>query len=123
MTNREQRKYVMDKVDRLLRDKRDELKKKFTTPGVWLDEGERLKAFKKGQYKVSKGIDEICYYTKLVNVVDFDGEKEEKFDKIGYGKKYDTLEKKAQAVKDEVMLGDALEVMKLLKDFEKELSK
>lgn len=116
--NQQQRKYALARVSEIKEYKLLKLKEECTEKEARLNDKERLEAFKKGEFKIRKDVSKISTYTHIVNVVTFNAEKEKVFfDKI-FTAKSALIEKQASKVADEIMLGDALEAMKLLEKFE-----
>lgn len=116
--NQQQRKYALARVSEIKTVKIERLKKELTKPAVRLNKEQRLSAFRKGEFTIKKEATEISNYTYVVDIISFNAESEEKFDKEKFHKQSLLIEKQANQVSDEIMLGDAQEAMRLLEKFE-----
>lgn len=85
---------------------------------------ERLGALKSGQFRIKAGVTEVSTYADVKDVIEFTGEIEntrrlEAFNKIRDAKR-EKIWARANALKDELMLGDAAHALTMLQQFEKE---
>lgn len=116
--NQQQRKYALARVAEIKNYKIKKLQEDCETKAVYLSEKERFQAFQKGQFRIKKDISKISNYTDVVSVIAFDAEKERSFDDQKFKRESIKIEKEANKVSDEIMLGDAQEAMRLLEKFE-----
>lgn len=121
--DRAQRNYAMGRIEDLYHSARYQLEEKHLTPAVRLSYAQKLTAFKRGEYKFVKGVKEISNYTKVQDVITFDAESPKKFNEAAYERDARKLKAEADSIKDQIMLGDALEALTLIEKFAKKLDK
>ena len=119
--NQTQKRYAIDRVNQIVRDKEKSLREKFTTKKVELSRQEKVTKIRKGQVKIFS--DKNITYNKcsfyLTDVFDFSPfEKQGGVDKKKYDDTMSPVRKKAQEVKDKIMLGDADEALKMIEQLE-----
>jgi hypothetical protein len=118
--NPQQRKYAMERIDRVAMVKISQAKKKYTTEAVTLKNEEKLKLIKDGAVKL-KNLDIIKgqYCPDLYPSFDFSKhESPEKLDSEKYDKVDKTITRLAVQAKDNIMLGDASEALKIIAEME-----
>lgn len=118
--NQQQRKYAKERVSGLTQQKINEIKQRFVTKGSSLTDTDRLKEFKKGNFKVSADVKYIDHYTRVTNLITFTNDVPDEFDKEGYDKAVETIRTRSNVVLDEIMLGDAEEAYRLIQSFKDE---
>lgn len=118
--NQQKQKYALERVQGIYAQKVEEIENKYTTPDVTLTKEERCKLLKSGTIKVKKGITRIDTWSDVMDVFDFskhesEGERD--------NKKIDTevtkLRIEYNKVRDEIVLGDEEEALKLIQAFDK----
>lgn len=115
--NQQQAKYTIARIDQLEARKLEELRKACTTPAKRLSSHERADLIRKGKVKLRADCTDINYHTDVVNAFDFS--KHEWSERLSDDHEARAAAVKAQAsrVRDEVMLGDNAEALKLLREF------
>jgi hypothetical protein len=120
--NQTQKKYALERIDILKDQKIKKLRQKYTRKGKRLTDKERYLLIKDGkvQTRSEKEFDKFTYQQDRVNNV-FVFSKYEWDSSINH-KEYDPLEskiiKEARRIKDQIMLGDAEEALKMIQGFE-----
>lgn len=123
--NQQQKNYAMNRVDSILEKKTSKIsREKFKTKAKELNNLQMIELIRSGKVKL-KSKDKIIkmrsWDTDSIKHV-FDFSKyitKEIFDHEGYNKKINPYVKEAQKIKDQLMLGDAEEAIRLINKFEK----
>ena len=114
--NKDQRVYALKRVGEILSEKLGVLKQKHTIAKLTLTAADRATLVRTGKVKLIK--DTIGDYDRYYDLWDFSKfEQREPLDK-NYGPLAGKLEADAQKVRDQIMLGDAEEALKLLAGFD-----
>ena len=115
--NHHQKQYALNRVTEIQKIKLTQAREKYQIKGKRLSVEEELNLIFLGKVKL-RDRKEVDYYTKLSDAFDFT--KHETAD--GFDKKYDVVYESiitiAQKAKDQIMLGDCNEALKLLKQLE-----
>lgn len=118
--NVQQQKYALERVSSINKRLMSELRNKHTTPAIKVSGKEQLKLIKQGKVKFNKSITEVGYYTKVEQLYDFSKFKSpEKLDEKKYKPESDKLRVKYDQVRDEIVLGDEEQALKLIQAFSK----
>lgn len=117
--NKQEKQYATGRIDSIAAEKCHAIKEKYTTDGVSLTGVQRLSAFGAGKYKIRSDVREINTYTDLCKVVEFTDESEDKMDSSRIEAEQAKVRVEATRIKDQLMLGDANEALKLIEKFAK----
>jgi len=120
--NQTQRKYALERIQGIYKEKAADLKKHCDISPAPITHGELQKQIKSGAVKVIRPKSELYKYADVKDVFDLpDGlfEQDEMFDGTYEGRKK-KLDAYFMKIKDELMLGDAEEAVKLIKAFDSE---
>lgn len=119
--NASQRKYAIERADAIASRKVREVTDKYTTPEK--SESELLDAFRKGRVpicsapKVRRNSGWSTAYTYLSDVFDLSSFSSKRDDKT-IEKEVKKIEGAVSRIRDQIMLGDAVEALNLLRDFD-----
>lgn len=113
--NQQQRNYVLRRVAEIEKSKIDEAHKRLSTPAINLSNKEKVEAIKNGEFTVDEN--EFTWY----NRIRFTGQAPASIDAKAFAAARDRIVGEANAVRDEVMIGDCDQALDLLKNFEKVL--
>jgi len=120
--NQTQRTYIRKRVEGILLEKTAEARMKFTTQAKTITNHERVNLIRAGKVKLKPRTELAklgAYNTNLSAVFDFsDYETNGHTDTAAVLKHTKKLRVKANEINDNVMLGDAVEALKMIKDFE-----
>ena len=121
--NQQQRNYIKRRVTNILNDKTAEARKKFTNKAVYLSNEERLDLIFDGKVEMRSKKDILSRNRygnpPLTTVFDFsDYEDKGGLQQQAYSDHCKKLNNKANEIIDKVMLGDAEEAIRMIKDFE-----
>lgn len=117
--NQQQKKYAQNRVSAIYARRQRDLRKSMITPAIKISPSERADAIRAGKVKLRPGIKRIGNYDDVIDVLVFDGERDEKVDEAKLTKALSELETEFNNVMDELMLGDAEEAIKLIKAFDR----
>lgn len=118
--NREQVRYALKRVDSIFKDKKQEIREKHSTPSIKLTLEEKLEALKKGKFKVASCPSGSSYRSPyLENYITFAGTKKATIDQKKITEETRKLQAKADELRDQFMLGESEEALKLLAEFER----
>lgn len=116
--NQTQKNYAIERLNNIVKTKREAIEERHTTPAIRLSDSERFIAFKKGEYTVRTDVEKrITPYTDVMSIVRFKAEKPKKIDQKAISTEVKKLEKEAAALRDELMLGDGDKALELIKKF------
>ena len=116
--NQTQRKYALERITSLEAKKLQEVMEKHRTPAVTLTSKQRYIAFRKGEYKINPDAEhKISGYTDVTDLIIFDAERPERIDTDSVEKQKAILREKSSRIRDQIMLGDAEEAMRLINQF------
>ena len=114
-----QRKYAVDRVNSIERNRLDVLRTKYTTPEKKLSGNEKVALIQSRKAKIVERDRTHNHCNYIEDVFDFAPfQNKESVDTIKYNKDAEPIRKKAQQIRDKIMLGDAEEALKLLTEFE-----
>lgn len=121
--NQAQRTYIKKRVEGILNEKSIKARTRYTTKGVTLTNRERLDLIRSGGVKLRSSLElnKLSEYSlsSISTVFDFDKfETKQSFDQDSYSKVVVKLKAKANEITDKVMLGDAEEALRMIKEFE-----
>lgn len=116
--NKQEKDYAISRVNEILKEKITAVEEKYTTKCVHLDDEQRLEALRQGRFEI-RAYDKDSYHG-WPKFVTFHGERPAVVDKESISKEVSELKKKATKIKDELILGDCEEAIKLLNDFSKD---
>ena len=121
--NQQQRKYAMQRVTDIKDEKISALQTRYTKKGKSLTWAERIRLIRKGlvKLKANQSINELFWHNQgeIEHVFDFSKyEYTDTLDEKLFTLGQDRILKKFTKIIDEIMLGDAKEAMKLIRDFE-----
>ena len=106
-------KYLRQRADVIMSEKIRAVTETFTTPAVELTLEEKLQAIKDGQYRVTG--DKNHYWAYAIR---FDREAPRKVDQKGIDRARAQIAEQYRALLDELILGDNVTALELLKAFE-----
>lgn len=123
--------YALKRVQQIVNEKINKVKrpeKKEISPAKELSNRERLKLLKAGKVPFKKDLDQVKDYDELRDVFDFSSfehdtiynEKKFKEENDKYNKLVEEIKGFGDKIKDEIVLGDEENAMKLLTQFERE---
>lgn len=120
--NQTQKRYAIERVNDILKQKKNALRDKHTKERIELTSKEMISKirYKHVALLPYSEIDFSKYRYNLREIFDFTS-----FEKVGglntesYDKERNPIEKKAQEIKDKIMLGNAEEALKMIQEFEK----
>lgn len=121
--NLSQKKYAMDRVNQIEYAKIREIEKKFTVPEVKLTNIDRIRLVRSGKAKLISNtkILEFSNHTRdyISYMFDFSNhESVSKTNSASVKKASAPIKKKSQEIKDQIMLGDAEEALKMITELE-----
>ena len=120
--NQAQRMYIKKRVEGILTEKMAEARVKFTTPANMLTNQERIDLIRTGKAKMKPNHELMRlgnYGLNLTSVFDFSKyETKGSTDQKALQAHKKKLTTKAHEINDSVMLGDAEEALKMIRDFE-----
>ena len=127
--NQMQLKYARQRAQEMLKTKTDELTRKHTIEGKYLDDQQRREALMSGRFTVSMEPIPASYQRPYdyharrpmgtwCDLIRFDGETIGSFDQKAFDEDYRELMGRYNTLMDELMLGGYSEALKLLKQFE-----
>jgi len=117
--NQTQKKYALERVEYIRRNKNSELENKYTTPKKQLSGDEMINLVVKKKVPIRKDISRNTYRPELKDVFDFSNYESPKvIDSKKLSMAIKPINEKAQKIKDQIMLGDAEEALKMIQDFE-----
>ena len=117
--NTSEKKYAISRIDGIVCDKQQEIDRKTETEAVRLTYEDKMGLVRQGAVKLRKN---ITYYGQPTFNDMFDFAKHETPRKVNSAERAKltaSLLAKAHTVRDEVMLGDSKEALKLIAEFEK----
>jgi len=117
--NKQEKQYAVNRIDSMAAEKCAAIKAKNTVKGVCFSGAQRLKAFRDGKFKIKSDAKEIGRYTDLCNVVEFTEEREDEVNESKVKAESQKVMDEAQRIKDQMMLGDATEALKMIERFAK----
>lgn len=123
--NQQQRKHALKRVAEIEAARLGEIKKSnFQTDAIRFSPEKRLKLFKAGKYKlnaeeIGKNPFEGGRYAYFRDAFLFDGERLESFDDVGYEKARKKIFDEANQIRDEIMWGDGVKALELIRKYEK----
>jgi len=123
---KQEKDYAIDRIRRVVDRKEAEIKKKHTIKGFELTTQKKIELiYSYAPPPMKPKPERICYDPNLTTCYDFSGyiETEDVIDLEAIEAKTEHLHKKAQNLKDEIMLGSAPEALKLMREFFAELEK
>ena len=126
--NLTQKAYARKRVDQIERDKLAAIKQEtFEKPGKQHNATKRLSLFKKGEFKLNPDIYDSGMnpfvdkkYTYFKDALVFTGEERPIFDQKAFGAARKKIMDRANQIRDQIMLGDAEQGLKLIEKFEEE---
>lgn len=117
--NIKEKQYAMGRIDAIAAAKCAAISTKHTVPAIKLSPQERLKAFKAGAYKINADVRKIEKYTDVCDVVSFANEMNESQDWGKIRAESKKVTDRATAIKDQLMLGDSAEALRMIEEFSK----
>lgn len=117
--NQQQKKYAMERLSSIFRQRKAAIKKKHTTPAVVKSAKERAAMFKRGEFTVKSGVKAISSYTDVEDIVTFKGEREQSQNDTAIEKEVSALWAEYNEACDELMLGDEEKALQLIKAFDR----
>lgn len=113
--NQQQRNYVLRRVAEIEKSKIEEARQRLSTPATNLSNEEKVEAIKNGEFTVVEN--GLTWY----NRIRFTGQVPASTDEKAFAAACNRIVGEANAVRDEVMIGDCDQALDLLKNFEKVL--
>lgn len=114
--NQQQRKYLLNRIEELTKEKINNERKKYTKEGVRLDSKGIVEALKAGRFEVYDS--PPAYSTGIRSYIRFTEEVEQEFDQEGFKVAEESIKAKSLNLKDEIMIGDSEKALQLLREFE-----
>lgn len=118
--NATEKKYTIERINQILKRKTHEICGKTTTLGKELSTEDKITMVQKGTVKPRRVLSKRYGLPSFAELFDFS--KYEKVAKVDQGKRtklLDALDAEARRIRDEIMLGDSKEALKLIAAFEK----
>lgn len=116
--NQQQRKYALERVGIITRQKMEEARVKYTTPEVSLSVEERKTALREGRFKIKDEIPPYPRYRDLSHWIEFVDERDAYVDQGALDQSCKMIRNEGNRIKDEIMLGDSEEALKAIKSLE-----
>lgn len=113
--------YAMDRVKELEKAQLDKIKEKHTTPGKEASSKELFAAMRAGKLPLRSDVcpSNFNEYTELRYIYDMHAlNTPDKFDQKAYDKEAKPIIKAANTAKDFIMLGDEVEALRCIREFE-----
>lgn len=114
--NQAQLKYARARAERILRERKDAIQAKHTTPAIRLSTSDKLDALKAGAFKIDKKAENLRFGWD--RGVTFTGERDSKINQPAIDRETSELTEAYRKLEDELVLGDNERALALLKAFE-----
>lgn len=112
--NEKQRQYALNRTAEIFKQKKQEIEDRFTQPEVKLDFRQKHELIRQGDVLLLPEVD-LNYYTKLHEAYDFTNhERKAAVDHTRSNAALASLTQEYHKVRDQIMLGDTQEAVKLL---------
>ena len=115
--NHKQREYALTRVNQILANRLGALATRFKAEVKLLTDRERADLLRKGKVKLKASVEQVTTWTDVVDAFDFSPFEQREKTTPEYAPAAKALEDEAQKVRDQIMLGDAEEAMRLLESF------
>ena len=113
----QQREYAIERVDSILKAKRDEIEERHTQEAIRLSKQQKRRAWEQGAYEL--GEPKVDHRRERVTrTIDYHDQQHKKTDRDAVEEDMAPIERMAQRAKDEIMLGDDERGMKMIDAFE-----
>ncbi len=114
--NAEQSRYMTQRLNSVIAAKEEKLRAKYTKPAIEITDRERYLLLKSGKVKLrAKQRRSVDFNDDVGDVFDFSPfEKDEKFNKKSFERDLKIFREKAQAVRDQLVLGTIKDPLKVL---------
>ncbi len=115
--NQQQRKYALERVTNITNEIVSKIRQKYTEPSIRLTFKEKLNALRDGEFEVTNNT--YSYPDNISTYLIFTAEKDGNYDKELADSEIFSILKEASVIKDQIMLGEEEEALRLLTAFAK----